>query len=266
MIVESIKFFSEVPIFYFYFGTEWDPSGVNPRFGAAPLFYGTLVISVFSLLIAIPLGILSAIYLSEYSSSHIRNWCKPILEMLAGIPTVVYGYFAAILIGPFIRQTAEYFGLYASTESILSCSIVMGIMIVPYIASLSDDVMQSIPDSQRQSSLALGATKSETIVRVLLPAALPGLIAACVLGMSRAIGETMIVVMASGLAANITANPLEAVTTVTVQIVALLSGDLSYESISTKAAYGLGLTLFLSTFLFNAIALNAIRYYRKKYA
>ena len=218
-----------------------------------------------SLVVAIPLGIFSAIFISEYTKKNVRNWIKPILEIMAGIPTVVYGFFAAVIIGPIIRNIAESYGMHASTESVLSCGLVMGIMVVPYIASLSEDALHSVPKDLRQSSLALGASKSETVMKIILPAALPGLSAACILGMSRAIGETMIVVMASGLVAKITLNPLESVTTVTVQIVSLLSGDLSYESISTKSAYGLGLSLFISTFIFNALALKLIERYRIKY-
>ena len=266
ILFESITFFSTVSVFEFIFSSEWEPSGVEPKFGAFPLFYGTFAIAAIALLVAIPFGTLSAIYLSEYLRPSWRHWLKPMLEFVAGIPTVVYGFFAASVLGPWLRGVAERFGIEAKTESALACGLAMGIMIIPYISSLADDILRAIPQAQRENSYALGANHSETIVRVILPAAMPGIIAASILGFSRAIGETMIVVMASGLSANVSANPFDSLTTVTVQIVALLSGDISYESITTKAAYALGLALFISTFIFNILALHVITYYRKKYA
>ena len=214
------------------------------------------------MLIAVPLGLYSAIYLSQYARPKVRNYFKPILEILAGIPTVVYGFFAALSVGPFIRSTGESLGLTVSTESALAAGLVMGIMIIPYVSSLSDDVMTAVPESLRDGSLALGATKSETIRKVIFPAALPGIVGAILLAISRAI-ETMIVVMAAGLAANLTANPLSAVTTVTVQIVTLLVGDQEFDSPKTLAAFALGLVLFFITLVLNILAMVTVRKYRK---
>ncbi|MDI9346905.1 MAG: phosphate ABC transporter permease subunit PstC [Methylacidiphilales bacterium] len=266
ILFESISFFGTISIWEFFLSTQWEPSSnSNEHYGAIPLFFGTIAISLISMSIAVPFGVLTAIYLSEYIKPNMRKWLKPIIEFIAGIPTVVYGFFAAMVVGPQLRSFAEFYDIPATTESSLACGIVMGVMIIPYISSMSDDIIQSIPENQRQSSLALGANKSETILRIVIPAALPGIIAACILGLSRAIGETMIVVMASGLTARISLNPFESLTTVTVQIVGLLTGDLSFEGVSVKAAYALGLTLFISTFIFNALAIRIITYYRKKY-
>jgi phosphate transport system permease protein len=215
--------------------------------------------------VAAPIGLMSAIYLADYASPTVRGWGKPILEVLAGIPTVVYGFFAALTVAPFIRETGQALGLNASSESALAAGIVMGIMIVPFVSSLSDDVINAVPQNLRDGSMALGATKSETIRRVVLPAALPGIVSALILAVSRAIGETMIVVMAAGLAANLTINPLEAVTTVTVQIGTLLTGDQEFDSPKTLAAFALGLALFIITLGLNLIALRVVKKYREQY-
>ena len=217
------------------------------------------------MLVAVPFGLMSAIYLAEYASSTVRAWAKPLLEILAGIPTVVYGFFAALTVAPLIRNAGESIGLSVASESALAAGLVMGIMIIPFVSSLSDDVITSVPQAMRDGSLGLGATKSETIKRVVIPAALPGIVGGILLAVSRAIGETMIVVMAAGLAANLTINPLEAVTTVTVQIVTLLTGDQAFDSPKTLAAFALGLMLFVTTLILNIIALRTVRKYREQY-
>ena len=273
LIFETVRFFSQVSFSEFLFGIHWSPQtairegqvGSSGSFGAIPIFTGTLLITAISMLIAVPLGLYSAIYLSQYARPKVRNYFKPILEILAGIPTVVYGFFAALSVGPFIRSTGESLGLTVSTESALAAGLVMGIMIIPYVSSLSDDVMTAVPESLRDGSLALGATKSETIRKVIFPAALPGIVGAILLAISRAIGETMIVVMAAGLAANLTANPLSAVTTVTVQIVTLLVGDQEFDSPKTLAAFALGLVLFFITLALNILAMVTVRKYRERY-
>ena len=273
LIFESIRFFNLVSPIDFLFGLQWSPQTAlregqiasEGQFGIVPLFAGTLLITLIALLVAGPVGLMSAIYMAEYASPKTHAIAKPVLEILAGIPTVVYGFFAALSLAPFIRSTAEAIGLSASSESALAAGIVMGIMIIPFISSLSDDVITAVPHNLRDGSYALGATKSETIILVVLPAALPGIASGFLLAISRAIGETMIVVMAAGLAANLTANPLEAVTTVTVQIVTLLVGDQEFDSAKTLAAFALGLTLFLITFLLNTIALFTVRKYREQY-
>ncbi|SMN15603.1 Phosphate transport system permease protein PstC (TC 3.A.1.7.1) [uncultured Candidatus Thioglobus sp.] len=273
VIFESIIFFKTVNVFDFLFGTHWSPQeairedqiGGSGSFGALPLFVGTLLISFIALVIAVPLGLMSAIYLSEYSSPSFRSFAKPILEMLAGIPTVVYGFFAALTVAPFIRDLGESFNLSLSSESALAAGIVMGVMIIPFVSSLSDDVISAVPQSMRDGSYAMGATKSETIKQVIIPAALPGIVSGVLLAASRAIGETMIVVMAAGLSANLTFNPLEAVTTVTVQMVTLLTGDQEFDSAKTLAAFALGLGLFLTTLVLNIISLYIVRKYREQY-
>jgi phosphate transport system permease protein len=273
VIIETVRFFGRVPITDFLFSTSWSPQtalradqvGSEGAFGVIPLFTGTLLISAIALLVAVPVGLLSAIYLSEYASKRMRATAKPVLEMLAGIPTVVYGFFAALTVAPFIRDLAEMVGLEASSQSALAAGLVMGIMIVPFVSSLSDDVINAVPQSMRDGSLALGATQSETMKKVIFPAALPGIIGGILLAASRAIGETMIVVMAAGLAANLTANPLESVTTVTVQIATLLVGDQEFDSAKTLSAFALGMLLFLVTLLLNVIALKIVRKYREQY-
>lgn len=273
LVFESVRFFAKVSIVEFLFGTEWSPQtalradqvGASGAFGAIPLIAGTLLITVIAMVIAVPIGLFSAIYLSEYAGARVRGYIKPLLEILAGIPTVVYGFFAALTVAPYIRDLGASLGLNVASESALAAGLVMGIMIVPFISSLSDDVINAVPQSLRDGSYALGATQSETIKKVILPAALPGIFAACLLAVSRAIGETMIVVMAAGLAANLTANPFEAVTTVTVQIVTLLVGDQEFDSAKTLAAFALGLLLFCITLTMNVIALHVVRKYREQY-
>ncbi|TDR23543.1 phosphate ABC transporter permease subunit PstC [Marinicella litoralis] len=273
VLFESTRFFGEVPVLSFMLGTEWSPQtairadqvGSSAAFGAVPLFIGTMLISFIALLVSVPLGLMSAIYLSEYASHSVRSVAKPILEILAGIPTVVYGFFAALTVAPWIRGLGESIGLSVASESALAAGLVMGIMIIPFVSSLSDDVLSAVPQSLKEGSLGLGATHSETIIKVLIPAALPGIVGGVLLAASRAIGETMIVVMAAGLAANLTVNPLEAVTTVTVQIVTLLTGDQEFDSAKTLAAFALGLMLFVTTLVLNVIALHVVRKYREQY-
>ncbi len=277
LIFESLMFFRQVPFLDFVFGTHWSPqsafegagaesSGANAEvFGAIPLLAGTMLITLIAILVAAPIGLLAAIYLSDYASNAVRAIAKPILEILAGIPTVVYGFFAALTVAPAFRGFGESLGLSVSSESALAAGVVMGIMIIPFVSSLSDDVINAVPQSLRDGSAGLGATKSETIRRVILPAALPGIVSALILAISRAIGETMIVVMAAGLAANLTINPLEAVTTVTVQIVTLLVGDQEFDSAKTLAAFALGLMLFCVTLVLNIIALRVVQKYREQY-
>lgn len=273
VLFESIRFFREVPFFEFVFGTNWSPQtairpdqiGSSGAFGAVPLFTGTLLISAIAMLVAIPTGLMSAIFLSEYVSPRVRSIVKPTLEILAGVPTVVYGFFAALTVAPFVRDLAASVGLNATSESALAAGLVMGVMIIPFISSLSDDVIRAVPQSLRDGALALGATRSETIKQVVLPAALPGVVGGILLAVSRAIGETMIVVMAAGLAANLTANPLESVTTVTVQIVTLLVGDQEFDSAKTLSAFALGLMLFITTLCLNILALHVVKKYREQY-
>ncbi|GHA15998.1 phosphate transport system permease protein [Arenicella chitinivorans] len=286
VLFESIHFFQKVPFTEFLFGTHWSPqiairadqTGASGSFGVIPLIVGTLLISFIALLIAVPVGLMSAIYLSEYAGARVRSIVKPALEILAGVPTVVYGFFAALTVAPAIRNIGDAFrdwgadngiqwiaNLSVSSESALAAGIVMGIMIIPFVSSLSDDVINAVPQSLRDGSYGLGATQSETIKRVIFPAALPGIVGGVLLAASRAIGETMIVVMAAGLAANLTVNPLEAVTTVTVQIVTLLVGDQEFDSAKTLAAFALGLFLFVITLCLNVIALRVVKKYREQY-
>ena len=273
VLFESLRFFNKVPFTDFVFGLHWSPQtsirtdqvGSSGSFGAVPVFAGTLLISAIAMLVAVPFGLMSAIYLAEYASSTVRAWAKPLLEILAGIPTVVYGFFAALTVAPLIRKAGESIGLSVASESALAAGLVMGIMIIPFVSSLSDDVITAVPQSLRDGSLGLGATKSETIKRVVIPAALPGIVGGVLLAVSRAIGETMIVVMAAGLFAKLTINPLEAVTTVTVQIVTLLTGDQAFDSPKTLAAFALGLMLFVTTLILNVIALRIVRKYREQY-
>ncbi|CAH0525653.1 phosphate ABC transporter permease subunit PstC [Vibrio hippocampi] len=274
VLFEAVRFFNIIPITDFLFGLEWSPQvalredqqGASGAFGFIPLLTGTLMISTIAMLIAAPVGLLSAIYLAEYASTKVRNIVKPVLEILAGIPTVVYGFFAALVVAPLIRETAHSVGLTsASSESALAAGLIMGIMIIPFVSSLSDDVITAVPQSLRDGSLSLGATDSETIKNVVLPAALPGVVGGLLLAVSRAIGETMIVVMAAGLSANLTANPLESVTTITVQIVTLLVGDQEFDSPKTLAAFALGLSLFVVTLFLNFIALRIVKKYREQY-
>lgn len=259
---ETIKFFTMIPVGDFFFNTNWSPQtafradsvGSSGEFGLIPLLWGTLFITAIAIIVAGPLGLLSAILTSEYLKPKVRLIVKPLLEILAGIPTVVYGFFAALVLGPWLRNSGATLGLDVSTESALAAGLVMGIMIIPLISSIVDDVLTAVPASMRDGARGLGATREETILQVIMPAALPGIVAGFIMAISRAIGETMIVVMAAGLAANLTANPLEAVTTVTVQIVTLLIGDQEFDSAKTLAAFALAFTLFIITFILNWIA------------
>jgi phosphate transport system permease protein len=285
---DSFRFFQKVPVLDFLFGTQWSPQiairadqvGSSGAFGAVPLFAGTLLIMVIAMCVAAPIGLLSAIYLSEYAGRTTRAVIKPLLEILAGVPTVVYGFFAALTVGPLLRVFFNEIGLFliggpldglgqylalVQNQMALTAGAVMGIMLIPFVSSLSDDILNAVPQSLRDGSFAMGATKSETVKRVLLPAALPGIAGALLLAVSRAIGETMIVTMAAGLAANLTFNPLDTVTTVTVQIVTLLTGDQEFNSAKTLSAFGLGLTLFLVTLMLNIIAHRIVQTYREQY-
>ena len=273
VVSESLRFFHYVPLGDFLFGLKWSPqtalrpdqAGASGTFGAVPLLAGTLMITSIALLVAVPVGLMSAIYLSEYATIRMRRIAKPVLELLAGIPTVVYGYFAVISVAPLMHHLGERLGLNIASESALIAGLVMGVMIVPFVSSLSDDMITAVPRGLRDASYGLGATKSETIKRVVLRSALPGVMGAVLLAVSRAIGETMIVVMAAGLSANLTANPLQAVTTVTVQMVTLLTGDQEFNSPKTLAAFALGLTLFCFTLLLNIIAQAIVKKYREQY-
>ena len=273
LIFEAINFFQRIPFLDFVTGVKWSPQtalrvdqvAAEGAFGVIPLFTGTLLISAIAMLVATPLGLASAVYLAEYAERRTRDWIKPMLEILAGIPTVVYGFFAALTVAPFIRWTGGSMGLEVASESALAAGLVMGIMIIPLISSLSDDVINAVPQALRDASLGLGATQAETIRKVILPAAIPGIAGSLLLAASRAIGETMIVVMAAGLAANLTANPLESVTTITAQIVALLTGDQEFDSAKTLSAFALGLLLFAATLSLNYASLRIVKKYREQY-
>lgn len=275
LMFESLRFFSMVPATEFLFGTQWSPqmalradqAGSSGAFGSVPLFWGTIFIgAIIAMIVAIPLGLMSAIFLTQYAPARLRAVLKPMLEILAGVPTVVYGYFAALTVAPMVRDLGLGIGISsASSESALAAGLVMGIMIIPFVSSMADDSIAAVPQAMRDGSLAMGATRSETIRKVVLPAALPGVVGGVLLAVSRAIGETMIVVMAAGLAANLTANPFESVTTVTTQIVQLLTGDQEFDSAKTLAAFALGLALFVITLILNLIALTVVRRYREAY-
>ena len=273
VLYEALRFFKAINVIDFLFGLKWSPQmairgdqvGSSGAFGAVPVFLGTLLISVIAMAIAVPVGLMSAIYLCEYASPKFRAVTKPLLEILAGIPTVVYGFFAALTVAPYIRDAGVSMEIGVSSESALAAGLVMGIMIIPFVSSLSDDVINAVPQSMRDGSYALGATRSETIKQVVIPAALPGIVGGILLAVSRAIGETMIVVMAAGLSANLSVNPFAAVTTVTVQIVTLLVGDQEFDSPKTLAAFALGLILFIVTLCLNIVALYVVRKYREQY-
>jgi phosphate transport system permease protein len=273
VVFETFRFFQKISAAEFLFGTQWSPQtairadqgGSSGAFGIVPLVTGTFLISGIAMLVAGPVGLFAAIYMAEYASPKLRAFAKPILELLAGIPTVVLGFFAALTVAPLIRNTGEALGLSVASESALAAGLVMGMMIIPFVSSLSDDVITAVPQSLRDGSLGMGATKSETIRKVVLPAALPGIVSAFMLAISRAVGETMIVVMAAGLAANLTFNPLEAVTTFTVQIKTILVGDQEFDSAKTLAAFALGFVLFFFTLTLNVIALAIARKYREQY-
>jgi len=273
VLYEATRFFKTIPMTEFLFGLKWSPQmairedqvGSSGAFGAVPVFIGTALISFIAMVVAVPIGLMSAIYLSEYAGKKFRSIAKPLIEILAGIPTVVYGFFAALTVAPFIRDMGTRLGLDVSSESALTAGLVMGVMIIPFVSSLSDDFINAVPQALRDGAYSLGATRSETIKQVIFPAALPGIVGGVLLAVSRAIGETMIVVMAAGLAANLTVNPLKTVTTVTVQIVTLLVGDQEFDSPKTLAAFALGLLLFIITLLLNIIALRVVRKYREQY-
>ena len=275
MLFQTISFFESVSPLSFFFGTVWDPrfaaagsGGSQGQFGLIPLLAGTLYIALVALLVAVPIGLMSAVYMAEYASRKVRSIVKPALELLAGIPTIVYGIFALVTLGPFLRDlsAALYGGSgFIQAQSIFTAGLVMGIMLIPVVSSLSDDIITAVPRSMRDGSLGLGATRSETIKRVILPAALPGIVGAILLTASRAIGETMIVVLAAGVAANLTLNPFEAMTTITVKIVNQLTGDLEFNSPQTLVAFALGLTLFFVTLIMNIVALYIVRKYREQY-
>ena len=273
VLFESIRFFDKVPFFDFLFGLQWSPQialredqvGSSGAFGAVPLFAGTLMVTAIAMLVAGPIGLFAAVYLADYAHPRFRAAAKPMLEVLAGVPTVVYGFFAALVVAPALRNAGAGLGLDVASESALAAGAVMGIMIIPFVSSLTDDALAAVPMALREASLGLGATHQETVTRVVLPAALPGIVAGQLLAVSRAVGETMIVVMAAGLAANLTANPLDAVTTVTVQIVTLLVGDQEFDSAKTLAAFALGLVLFAITLALNVIALRVVQRYRERY-
>ena len=275
LIFESIRFFRLVSPIEFLTGLQWSPQtalradqvGASGAFGAVPLFWGTIFIgAIIAMLVAIPLGLMSAIYLTQYAPPALRRWLKPVLELLAGVPTVVYGFFAALTVAPLVRAFAVAIGMTdASSDSALAAGLVMGIMIIPFVSSMADDALTAVPRSMRDGSLAMGATMSETVKKVMVPAALPGIVGGVLLAVSRAIGETMIVVMAAGLAANLTANPFASVTTVTSQIVALLTGDQEFDSAKTLSAFALGLVLFAMTLVLNIYALAVVKRYREAY-
>ena len=275
LLFESLRFFQLVSPIEFLFGTHWSPQtairadqvGSTGAFGAVPLFWGTIFIgAIIAMIVAIPLGLMAAIYLAQYADPRVRRILKPMLELLAGVPTVVYGFFAALTVAPAVRDFAVSLGYAdASAESALAAGLVMGIMIIPFVSSMADDALTAVPQAMRDGSLAMGATPSETVKRVLVPAALPGIVGGILLAVSRAIGETMIVVMAAGLAANLTLNPFSSVTTVTAQIVALLTGDQEFDSAKTLSAFALGLVLFIITLLLNIYALSVVKKYREAY-
>ena len=274
LLFETVRFFKVVNPGEFLFGTHWgpdpmvDPSAVRAdSYGAVPLFWGTTFIgAIIAMIVAIPLGMMSAIYLTQYATPRLRKWMKPLLELLAGVPTVVYGYFAALTVAPLIRDFGHAIGIAsASSESALAAGVVMGIMIIPFVSSMADDSITAVPQAMRDGSLAMGATPSETIRKVLIPAALPGIVAGVMLAVSRAIGETMIVVMAAGATARLTANPFESMTTVTFQIVAMLTGEGSFDHPATLSAFALGMVLFLVTLALNFVALRVVKRFREAY-
>ncbi|SPL71436.1 phosphate ABC transporter permease subunit PstC [Acinetobacter stercoris] len=270
MFSEAVHFFKFVSPMQFFFGTMWDPGfstsgSAEGSYGLLPLLWGTLMVSGIALLVAVPIGLMIAIYLAEYASPTLRSWAKPTIEILAGIPTIVYGVFALMVIGPFFKEAGEMIGLHINATSALTAGFVMGVMIIPFVSSLSDDIITQVPRSLRDGSLGLGATKSETIRQVVIPAALPGIIGAFLLAASRAIGETMIVVLAAGNSPLLHINPLEAVSTVTVTIVNQLTGDTDFASPQALVAFALGLTLFVITLGLNIVALYIVRKYREQY-
>lgn len=274
ILFEALRFFKFVNFFDFLFGLSWNPQMAitadqevgQSAFGVVPVFLGTLLIMLIAMSVAVPIGIMGAIYLCLYAKSKTRDYLKPVIEILAGVPTVVYGYFAVITIAPFFKDLFASLGIDLASESALSAGFVMGVMIIPFVLSLTDDALNSVPQALKDGALAMGSTKSEMIKKVVLPSATPSIVGAIILAVSRAIGETMIVVMAAGLVAKLTFNPLDAVTTATAQIVTLLTGDTEFDSPKTLAAFALALTLFVFTFIFNIVALVVIKNYKKKYS
>jgi len=273
LLFETFRFFQMVPFWDFVLGTSWEPQipiregqiAAEGAFGMLPVFLGTLVIATVAMLVATPIGLLSAIYLHEFASQRARAIIKPVMEVLAGVPTVVYGFFAILVIAPALRSFGTEIGLPVAPNTALAAGSVMGIMLIPFISSFADDALGAVPRSLRDGSLALGATPAETVAKVLFPAAIPGIVGGILLAVSRAIGETMIVVMAAGLIAKMTINPLDSVTTVTVQIITLLIGDTAFDSAKTLAAFALGMVLFLMTLVINVAALRIVRKYREIY-
>ncbi|HEV8036316.1 phosphate ABC transporter permease subunit PstC [Yoonia sp.] len=273
LVFETYKFFTMVPITEFLFGTSWEPQipiradqiAAEGAFGAVPVFLGTIVIATVALVVAVPVGLLTAIYLNEFASHRVRKVIKPILEILSGVPTVVYGFFAILVIAPAIRSFGQSIGLDVAPNTALAAGSVMGVMLIPFISSFADDALSAVPQSLRDGALALGATRAETMLNVLFPAAIPGIVGGVLLAVSRAIGETMIVVMAAGLIAKMTINPLDSVTAVTVQIVTMLIGDTSFDNPKTLSAFALGMMLFIITLMINVLALRIVRKYREIY-
>lgn len=274
LIFNTVDFFQAFPASDFFFGTRWEPSfsgrGGASDLGFLPLIWGTLYISIISLVVAVPLGLFSAIFLSEYASDRVRAVTKPMLEILAGIPTIVYGLFALLTVGPLLVSAFGSGGLFgvnwmSGGTAAITAGSVMGIMLIPFVSSLSDDIINAVPQAMRDGSYGLGATKSETIRQVILPAALPGIVGAILLAASRAIGETMIVVLGAGAAASLSLNPFEAMTTVTAKIVSQLTGDGEFNSPETMVAFALGMTLFVITLCLNVFALYIVRKYREQY-
>jgi phosphate transport system permease protein len=267
MVFETINFFNQYPMLDFFFGTNWTPRFQGDSdLGMLPLLWGTLYVSFIALMVAVPIGLFAAIYLAEYAGPRVRGIAKPLLEVLAGIPTIVYGLFALITVGPILRDYfAQPMGLGDSGSSVMTAGLVMGVMLIPFVSSLSDDIINAVPQAMRDGSYGIGATKSETVKQVVLPAALPGIVGAILLAASRAIGETMIVVLGAGAAARLSLNPFEAMTTVTVKIVSQLTGDTDFASPETLVAFALGITLFVITLGLNVLALYIVRKYREQY-
>ncbi|MFN8680165.1 phosphate ABC transporter permease subunit PstC [Paracoccus sp. P2] len=267
MLFETGHFFQKYPWQDFFFGTTWSPRfGGGSQLGILPLLWGTLYISLIALAVSVPIGLFAAIYMSEYASARLRSVAKPMIEVLAGIPTIVYGLFALITVGPMLRDWfAQPLGLGNSGSSVMTAGLVMGIMLIPFVSSLSDDIINAVPQSLRDGALGLGSTQSETVRKVVLPAALPGIVGAVLLAASRAIGETMIVVLGAGAAARMDLNPFEAMTTITVKIVSQLTGDNDFAAPETLVAFALGLTLFVITLGLNIVALYVVRKYREQY-
>ena len=271
LVAETLRFFTFISPFEFFFGTTWNPrydttgAGTTGSFGMLPLLWGTLSIAFIAMLVAIPIGLMTAVWLSQYAPRRVRGIVKPIIEVLAGIPTIVYGIFALVTVGPFLRDIGAAVGLSINATSALTAGLVMGIMLIPFISSLSDDVIRQVPSAMRDGSLGLGATKSETIRKVILPAALPGIVGAILLAVSRAIGETMIVVLAAGNAPVLQFDPTQPTSAFTVAIVAALTGDSDFASPQSLVAFALGFTLFFMTLLLNVAALSIVRKYREQY-